>query len=293
MTTTPRMRASDIYKDWHVIDAADRPLGRVATEAATLLRGKHKPTYEPHLDDGDFVIIVNASKVRLTGAKAQQMTYYRHSGYPGGLKSRSYTEMMERFPDRVIERAVKGMLPSGPLGKAMGKHLKVYRGPKHPHESQVIGSERARATREALQAEAAGRDRTIAPRLHPLPGTKPPEPEPVVETAAVAEAPSRGRFRRRRGEAAPVGAAPTAEELTEAAVLAEPVEDIVGEAPAAEADAPATAAELTEAAVMAEPVEEVVEEAPETEAEAAPEASETESPAPARRPSRRRTRTQE
>lgn len=273
MTTTPRMRASDIYKDWHVIDAADRPLGRVATEAATLLRGKHKPTYEPHLDDGDFVIIVNAAKVRVTGAKAQQMTYYRHSGYPGGLKSRSYTEMMERFPDRVIERAVKGMLPSGPLGEAMGKHLKVYRGPKHPHESQVVGTERARATREALQAERAGRDRSVAPRLRPLPGTKPAEPEPVVESpAAVAETPSRSRLRRRRAEAAPIETSPTAEELTEAAVLAEPVEDVVDETPTAE---PAPEAEAEEVA------------------EAATESSETEKPTPVRRPSRRRTRTQE
>lgn len=102
MNTTVRMKQSEVYKDWHVIDAAGRPLGRVATEVAALLKGKHKPTYERHLDDGDFVIVVNASQVRVTGNKADQITYYRHSGFPGGLKSRSYSEQMAKFPERVL-----------------------------------------------------------------------------------------------------------------------------------------------------------------------------------------------
>lgn len=168
MNTTVRMKASDVYRDWHVIDAAGRPLGRVASEVATLLRGKHKPTYEPHLDDGDFVIVVNAARVRLTGRKAGQVRYYRHSGYPGGLKSRGFVEQLERFPDRVIERAVKGMLPRGTLGETMASHLKVYRGPDHPHQSQVVGSERARAAREAARKGRV--ESKKPPRLRPLAG---------------------------------------------------------------------------------------------------------------------------
>lgn len=149
MNTTVRIKASQIYKDWHVIDAAGQPLGLLATQIATLLRGKHKPTYEPHLDDGDFVIVVNAAKVRVSGKKAQERVYYRHSGYPGGLKSRSFTEQLQRFPEKIIERAVWGMLPKGPLGKQMMRHLKVYGGPEHPHQAQVIASQRAQEARKA------------------------------------------------------------------------------------------------------------------------------------------------
>ncbi len=167
MNTTVRMKASEISKDWHVLDATGRPLGRIASEAATLLRGKHKPTFEPHLDGGDFVIIINASKVVVTGQKASSMRYYRHSGYPGGLKTRTYTEQMSRFPDRVLERAIKGMLPKGSLGQAIGKHLKVYRGSAHPHQSQVVGSERAQTAREAASGEHLG-EQMKAPRLRPL-----------------------------------------------------------------------------------------------------------------------------
>jgi large subunit ribosomal protein L13 len=167
MNTTVRLKASEIYKDWHVIDAANRPLGRVATEAATLLRGKHKPAFEPHLDAGDFVIVVNASKVRVTGAKGEQRRYYRHSGYPGGLKSRTYTEQMARFPDRVIEQAVWGMLPGGPLGEKMLKHLKVYAGPNHPHASQIAFTEKARAARSEATDALKTKERK-APGLRPL-----------------------------------------------------------------------------------------------------------------------------
>jgi large subunit ribosomal protein L13 len=189
-TQTVRIKAAEIYKDWHVIDAAGRPLGRVATEAATLLRGKHKPTFEPHLDGGDFVIVINASKVKVGGNKSQVMRYYRHSGYPGGLKSRNFEEQLAAFPDRVIEQAVWGMLPSGPLGEKMLKHLKVYPGPKHPHESQIVGSERSKEAREAAQAEAiAARQAKPPRRLRPLSIPDGSVVE-VVEVEPVAAAPA-------------------------------------------------------------------------------------------------------
>ncbi len=130
-------KASDIEREWHVIDASGKTLGRLASEVARLLRGKHKPIYVPHLDTGDYVIVINADKVRVTGNKAKQKLYYRHSGYPGGLKSTSLAEMMESQPTRAIEHAVRGMLPKNPLGRAMFKKLKVYAGPNHPHQAQV------------------------------------------------------------------------------------------------------------------------------------------------------------
>src|SRR6185312_6716019 len=187
MNTTVRIKASEIYKDWHVIDAAGRPLGRVATEVATLLRGKHKPTYEPHLDDGDFVIVINASQVRLTGNKSSHMKYRRHSGYPGGLRERSFTEQLARHPDRVIEQAVWGMLPSGPLAEAMFKHLKVYAGSNHPHQSQIVGTQRAQEAR----AEATTSAGPVAYRpksLRPVGGQQPAAAEPAAEPEPVAEA---------------------------------------------------------------------------------------------------------
>jgi len=181
MNTTVRLKASEITKDWHVIDAAGRPLGRVASEAAILLRGKHKPTFEPHLDGGDFVIIVNAAQIRVTGNKAEQINYYSHSGYPGGLKTRSYAVQLARFPERVLEKAIWGMLPKGPLGKKMFKHLKVYKGPKHPHQSQMVGSDRAREAREAAFQESLG-EPMKAPRLRPLGGIAPAPIEAELET---------------------------------------------------------------------------------------------------------------
>lgn len=168
MNTTVRIKASEIYKDWHVIDAAGRPLGRVASEAAILLRGKHKPTYERHLDDGDFVIIINAADIKVSGRKAEQIKYYSHSGYPGGLRTRTYEEERAKHPERVLERAVWGMLPGGPLGEAIFKHLKVYRGPHHPHQSQVTGSDRARAARAEVQKQLAEAPRKAPPRLRAL-----------------------------------------------------------------------------------------------------------------------------
>jgi large subunit ribosomal protein L13 len=129
-------KPGDITRAWHVIDATDVVLGRLATHAATLLRGKHKPTYAPHMDTGDFVIIVNAEKIAVSGNKRTGKFVYRHSGFPGGLKQRSVGEMIEKHPDRLVEKAIKGMLPKNRLGRAMSKKLKVYAGPDHPHAAQ-------------------------------------------------------------------------------------------------------------------------------------------------------------
>jgi large subunit ribosomal protein L13 len=136
MRTTYMAKPNQVERKWVVVDAADKPLGRVATEVATLLRGKHKPEYTPHVDTGDFVIVINASKVHLTGKKAEKNMYYRHTGYPGGIKAVSAGDLRENRPDRLIELAVKGMLPKNILGRQQFKKLKVYAGPEHPHEAQ-------------------------------------------------------------------------------------------------------------------------------------------------------------
>ena len=130
-------KASDIKREWHVFDAADRILGRLATQAASLLMGKHKPMFTRNLDTGDFVVIVNADKVRVTGNKAKQKEYYRHSGYPGGLKRITFEKLMQTYPTRIIEHAVKGMLPHNRLGAKIFKKLKVYAGDTHPHLAEV------------------------------------------------------------------------------------------------------------------------------------------------------------
>ncbi|GAA5153628.1 MULTISPECIES: 50S ribosomal protein L13 [Amycolatopsis] len=129
-------KPGDVTRAWHVIDAENVVLGRLATEVATLLRGKHKPTFAPHVDTGDFVIIVNAEKVALTGNKREQKFAYRHSGYPGGLRKRSFGELLDTRPERLLEKVVKGMLPKNKLGRAQAKKLKVYAGPEHPHSAQ-------------------------------------------------------------------------------------------------------------------------------------------------------------
>ena len=129
-------KPGEITRAWHVIDATDVVLGRLASHAATLLRGKHKPIFAPHVDTGDFVVIVNAEKVAVSGNKRDDKFVYRHSGYPGGLRQRSVGEMLDKHPDRLVEKAVKGMLPKNRLGRAMGKKLKVYAGPTHPHQAQ-------------------------------------------------------------------------------------------------------------------------------------------------------------
>ena len=133
-THTPK--PAEIQRTWHVIDATDVVLGRLATQVATLLRGKHKPTYTPHLDTGDFVVVINAGKVAMTGNKRVQSTVYTHSGFPGGLRRRSYDEVLATRPERIVEKAVKGMVPHNTLGRQVLSKLKIYAGPEHPHAAQ-------------------------------------------------------------------------------------------------------------------------------------------------------------
>ena len=133
-TYTPK--PGDVERQWYVIDASDVVLGRLASQVATLLRGKHKPVFAPHVDTGDFVVVVNAGKVALTGAKADQKQDYRHSGYPGGLRATSYAQLLEKNPRRAVEKAVRGMLPHNRLSRQQITKLKVYAGPEHPHAAQ-------------------------------------------------------------------------------------------------------------------------------------------------------------
>lgn len=253
MTATVRRRASELRKDWHVVDAAGRPLGRVASEVAVLLRGKHKPDYEPHLDGGDFVIIVNAGKVRLSGRKAEQKVYYRHSGYPGNLRQRTFAEQMARRPELVLERAVRGMLPKGPLGKRMRRHLKVYAGPDHPHAAQVTGAQRARDAAAEREAEA------IRERI-----ANPPKP-PLLRPLSVPAVPVPRPTRREK-------VAAWLAELAEARAAAEADARAVAEAEAAEAEAEAEASlDEAEAEVEAE-----VEASVEADVDAAEAAADTE-----------------
>jgi large subunit ribosomal protein L13 len=133
---TVSVRAEDVHREWWLIDAEGLTLGRLCTEIARRLRGKHKPTYTPHSDTGDFIVIVNAEKVAVTGNKANDKLYYRHSGRPGGLKTATFREVIAKQPGRIIETAVKGMLPKNPLGRQMFRKLKVYAGPEHPHAAQ-------------------------------------------------------------------------------------------------------------------------------------------------------------
>jgi large subunit ribosomal protein L13 len=130
------LKASEIQHNWLLVDAEDQVLGRLATQVATLLRGKHKPTYTPSMDNGDFVVVINAEKIRLTGRKADQKIYYRHTNYPGGLKKTPYKVMLQKHPDRIIRMAVKGMLPRNRLSRHILLKLKIYSGPTHPHTAQ-------------------------------------------------------------------------------------------------------------------------------------------------------------
>ena len=274
MNTTVRIKQSQVYKDWHVIDAAGRPLGRVATEVAFLLKVKHKPTYEPHLDDGDFVIVINASQVRVSGNKAQQIEYHSHSGYPGGLKTRSYAVQLEKFPERVLEQAIWGMLPKGPLGKQMFKHLKVYKHANHPHQSQLAGSQKAREAREAATAELATAPVKVK-RLRPLSVPVIQEvsaPAAKVPSAAAAAA-REARARVRQEAAAPV----EAEEATPA------VTEVEAETPVTKPRTRKAAVEATAAAAETE----APKRAPRRKAAAA-EAPADEAAAEAPKPARRR-----
>lgn len=136
MQTTYMAKPSEVEKKWYVLDASDKPLGRVASEAARLLRGKHKPTFTPHIDTGDHVIVINAEKAILTGKKLDQKYYYHHSGYPGGIKSISYRRLMETKPELAMELAIKGMIPHNRLGRQIMKKVRVYRGEDHRHQAQ-------------------------------------------------------------------------------------------------------------------------------------------------------------
>jgi large subunit ribosomal protein L13 len=129
-------KPESVERDWYVVDAADKTLGRLATEIALRLRGKHKPEYTPHVDTGDYIVVINCEKITVTGNKAKGKVYYSHSGYPGGLKDTTFEKLIEKKPEMVIEKAVKGMLPKGPLGRAMFRKMKVFVGPEHTHQAQ-------------------------------------------------------------------------------------------------------------------------------------------------------------
>lgn len=129
-------KPESVQRDWFVVDAADKTLGRLAVQIATRLRGKHKPEYTPHVDTGDYIVVVNAEKITVTGNKAKDKVYYSHSGYPGGLKEATFEKLIEKKPEMVLEKAVKGMLPKGPLGRAMFRKMKVFAGPEHTHQAQ-------------------------------------------------------------------------------------------------------------------------------------------------------------
>jgi large subunit ribosomal protein L13 len=136
MRTTFMAKANEVERKWYVVDAEGKTLGRLASEVASILRGKHKPTFTPHVDTGDHVILINASKIELTGKKLTDKIYYRHSMHPGGLKTRTALEMRTNYPEKMLEQAIKGMLPKGSLGRQMGKKLNVYAGAEHPHQAQ-------------------------------------------------------------------------------------------------------------------------------------------------------------
>lgn len=125
-----------VKRDWYIVDAAGKTLGRLATEIARRLRGKHKPEYTPHVDTGDYIVVINAEQLKVTGRKAEQKTYYSHSGYPGGIKSITFDKLQAKHPEMILQGAVKGMLPRNPLGRAMFGKLKVYKGSEHPHQAQ-------------------------------------------------------------------------------------------------------------------------------------------------------------
>ena len=186
-------KASDIQRAWHVVDADGLVLGRMATEVARVLRGKHKPIFAPHVDTGDHVIVVNAAKVVLTSDKGEKKIVYRHSGYPGGLKQRTYGDLLATKPEEAIRRAVRGMLPKGPLGRRMLKKLKVYAGPTHPHDGAAAAAacDRARAgTSPSSQNTPDAKEEHVAQAADPVHRT------PQAGGARVsASAPAAGRSR--------------------------------------------------------------------------------------------------
>jgi large subunit ribosomal protein L13 len=171
MIKTYSTKASEIKREWHLIDASDKILGKLATQVANLLMGKHKPVFTRNLDTGDYVVVINAEKIRVTGNKAKQKLYYRHSGYPGGLKSESLEKMLETHPTRVIEHAVKGMLPHNRLGAQMIKKLRVYTGDVHPHQAQT-GTTSAKPEQVEEKTGSLGEDGVPLKKNLPLPLNK-------------------------------------------------------------------------------------------------------------------------
>ena len=151
-TKTYSLKKAEIDKVWHVLDAEGQTLGRLSTEVARLLMGKHKPTYAPHLDMGDFVVVINAEKIRVTGKKLDDKIYYRHTGYVGGLKETTLADMLRRKPQQVLEKSVKGMLPRNKLARHQLGHLKVYAGPDHPHQAQVRAGQKKNGKEEPVAA---------------------------------------------------------------------------------------------------------------------------------------------
>ena len=249
--TTATAKASDLRPRWHVIDADGQVLGRLAVQVAHLLKGKHKPIYSPHMLTGDFVIVTNAAKVRVTGRKADQKIYYSHSQYPGGLKAVPYRRMMARHPHRVIEHAVKGMLPHNRLGRQMFRRLKVYAGAEHPHESQVTDSLKAfeKDRQEGITwiglPKPLFNKRVRNPRKVEEPAVA-PEEEAVVEEDAVEE--------------------PVAEAATPESVETEPTEE-TQEAPELPEPPDEPATESTDASPSADAADSATEEeAPTAEA---------------------------
>ena len=183
-------RANELVNDWQVLDASGQVLGRLATQVATFLMGKHKPSYVPHMLTGDFVVVINAKEIKVTGLKAEQKIYRRHSQYPGNLKEIPYSRMQERQPERIIELAVKGMLPKNKLGRQMLKRLKVYAGAEHPHEAQILGSERREAREEAAAvkaAAAAAEAAKAAPKKAPTKKAAAPKAEAAAVATEVVE----------------------------------------------------------------------------------------------------------
>lgn len=245
--TTATAKASDLRPRWQVIDAEGQVLGRLAVQVAQLLKGKHKPNYSPHMLTGDFVIVVNAAKVRVTGRKAEQKIYYSHSQYPGGLKAVPYRRMMARHPHRIIEHAVKGMLPHNRLGRQMFRRLKVYAGAEHPHESQVTDSLRAMEKDRAEGVAWIGLPKPLFNKRVRR-ATKVEEPALIIEAEAVVE-----------------------EEVTEESVPEEPAPEAP---PESVEDEPHEAAEVDEPAEK--PASEVTDAAPPVETEDA--ATEEEAP---------------
>ena len=183
---THTARRADTTSDWQVVDAAGKPLGRLASEIARVLQGKHKPIYTPNILTGDYVIVLNASQVAVTGKKLEQKKYYRHSGYPGGLRTTTLQRLLDRHPERAIQHAVKGMLPKNTLGRHMLRRMKVYSGSEHPHEAQVTATERRQAL---LAAEEPRRRSDCKPRRS---RGRNDDPESAATATVVEERPAAG-----------------------------------------------------------------------------------------------------